>query len=631
MHRRAPPLARIAPWIAASVSIASSIACGSSSNDSPAADAGDVSEAETTPIGCQPGEAIADDGHCEAAGVPPAHCGVGFQPDGNRGCVAVVPADPCPFGSMAVPGETTCHDVAPCADGTFGGIPVDATTQYVDASFTGTSDGSAKAPWKTIQAAVTAAAADAIVAIAAGSYAEDVHVGVTIGAGGKPVKLWGVCPAKVEIVGSSTGGAALSILGGAKGTEVHGLALRGGAEGLKVDGSPDVVVDGVWIHDTARRGVEVESSYGATRLSIAHTLVERASGMGMFFLASTATVDASVVRDGQVLAGDTFGEGIHVQEDGPKRSNVTVRGCLLEGNSDLGITVEASDAIIDATLIRDTRPRPVQNIQGSGIEIVDYQGQPANVTVTSSVVERSHAIGLLVGGSQATIQWTVVRDTQPRASDNYFGRGIAIENDIKTHVRSTVTLQASVVERSLDVGVFVQASDAIVTSLWVRDTQPQAWDQKNGRGIDAQPNDGMQPTLTLASTIVERSYEFGVLLDGIDSAIVDALLVRDTQSRTVDGTFGDAFSLFAETFSTSATIRSSRFERSARVGVSSFGGTVVLATSALDCNGIHLDGETYAAVDASFTDNGGNVCGCNGTPAACQVLSSGLAAPEPLP
>ena len=55
--------------------------------------------------------------------------------DRRGGCDAVLPSELFPPGTMAVPGDTACHEAAPWC-----GIPALATTQYVDASYPG-SDG----------------------------------------------------------------------------------------------------------------------------------------------------------------------------------------------------------------------------------------------------------------------------------------------------------------------------------------------------------------------------------------------------------------------------------------------------------------------------------------------------------
>src|SRR5262245_45900115 len=134
------------------------------------------------PDGCPAGHLMVD-GSCEPAGIPPTACGEGFLPDDGRGCVPVLPASTCSDGQLAVPGDTECRELVSCGAAPWGDIPIDANTEYVDASYAGTdSDGSANKPWTTISDAVAAASSGAIVAIAAGSYVEDVQLI------GKPVR-----------------------------------------------------------------------------------------------------------------------------------------------------------------------------------------------------------------------------------------------------------------------------------------------------------------------------------------------------------------------------------------------------------------------------------------------------------
>ena len=72
---------------------------------------------------CPPGEWLHDNGVCIPAGVPSDGCGEGFVHDGERGCEPLLPQEPCPPGLMAVPGDTVCREVAPCAPERWGDIP----------------------------------------------------------------------------------------------------------------------------------------------------------------------------------------------------------------------------------------------------------------------------------------------------------------------------------------------------------------------------------------------------------------------------------------------------------------------------------------------------------------------------
>jgi hypothetical protein len=256
---------------------------------------------------CPPGETVAEAGACVPAGVPPGACGDGFTPE-DGGCVPILPLSPCERGTMAVPGSSTCQEVSACGGGTWGDIPVDATTEYVDGQYSGAdSDGTSSKPWTSIQDGIDAATPGAIVAIAAGSYAENLVVS------GNPVKLWGRCPAMVEIIGVSTTSSAVFVLGGADGSELRGVAVTGPSLGITVSGVRDAVLEAVWVHDTGERGINVEDTQGTTALAVRRTLVEDARFLGISNIGSSVTLDDSVVRRTSPIGSQIVGRGILIQ------------------------------------------------------------------------------------------------------------------------------------------------------------------------------------------------------------------------------------------------------------------------------------------------------------------------------
>jgi hypothetical protein len=532
--------------------------CGSSSSgDAPgagdAADALDAADEAESAVG-------------EPAGIPASSCATGFESDGARGCRAILPSDACGPGTMAIPGDAVCRDVAPCADGTWGDVPVEASTQFVDASFGGTSDGSASAPWKTIRQAVVAATPGAIVAVAAGSYVESITLA-------KPVRLWGRCPSKVEIAGATATSAVVSIVKGADGTIVRGLAIRGGRVGVFQAGSRDVVLDRLWIHDGAGRGVSTQGDASTVVATLSDSLVERRAEAAVFVGATSVTIERTEIRDTQPDATGKYGQGIEVEDiGGTARASVIVRASVVATSHSEGVRDFGSDLTIEGSVVRDTAPRALDGKFGFGIDVEDDLGLRGTLTLRGSIVESNVETGVIVDGSNATIEATVVRDTQSTADGSY-GEGVAVQLDRDTKERSTITVRSSLFDANRTVGLVVVASDATI----------------------------------------------------------DALLVRGTTARASDGLFGDGVCIFADTGSASAVVTASRVEGSARAGVSSFGADVTIGSTSFECNAIDLDGESLASVPFTFHDEGGNACGCSGASIACQISSSGLAPPEPIP
>jgi len=752
------------------------------------------------PNGCAAGEWFVEGSGCRPPGIPPELCAEGFESDGDGGCIAILPAEPCPMGQMAVPGERSCRAVAPCGTSRWGAIPVDGDTVYVDARYTGgASNGTATNPWTSIAAAVASAGPNAIVALAAGSYAENIVIE------DKPVRLWGRCPELVEIVGSAVDIAAVSIWNGTDGTELRDLAIRGGAVGVLFSGSQQVTLDRVWIHDTGGRAVNIQSDFGETQMRLSASLVERGVDVGVFASGSELSVDASVVRDTQPTAQLQNGRGVYVEgqlataswvsversviernhmsaltlegmggtvratvvrdtqpsaadqsvgrgvdvlpgvDSGPVTieasilernrdigihisgsqvtleatvvrdtlaqasdqgagrginvqsapgtgapSNVTVRSCLVDRNGDLGVFVAGSNATIEGSVVRETQPQVFDQSSGRGFNVQDNStGQPANVTVVGSLVEANHDVGFYVQASSATLEGSIVRDTQPRAFDQKTGQGFAVQDnpvtgqrgssvirwsvlernhavavlalgadvtlegailrdtqpivesstmgrgleagdDPPTGQRAHATVRGSIVEHNHDVGVFIHGSDAVIEKTIVRDTLPPPRDRTRGRGIQIQ--DGVMTVarsmVALRSSVVERNVGFGVAVFASD-ATFENVVVQDTASLP-GGSDGDGISVVSGNTPGLAHLQGCRIARSSRAGLAIFGATVELGSSQFDCNPIHLDGETFLEVPFALTDLGDNICGCGSDRVTCKVISSNLTAPTPL-
>src|SRR5262245_39669206 len=194
--------------------------------------------------GC-PAGTLSIDGACVPAGVPPSSCPPGFEA-ANDGCSPILPPMRCGDGLMAVPGDLECHEPSDCGEGRWGNIPIEANTVFVDGSYLGTIVlGTETQPFTTIVDAAAAAPQGGLIAIAAGSYVGSVFVA-------KGLRVWGRCASLVEIVASPDLPSAVL---DSDASELHGVAL-GGDSSLVITGALDVVLDGVWIHDTDFPGLQ---------------------------------------------------------------------------------------------------------------------------------------------------------------------------------------------------------------------------------------------------------------------------------------------------------------------------------------------------------------------------------------
>ncbi|WP_437604199.1 right-handed parallel beta-helix repeat-containing protein [Sorangium sp. So ce590] len=542
--------------------------------------------------GCAAGEVMVEPGGCRPAGIPPEACGQGFEPDGESGCNVILPRDPCTKGMMAVPGDTACREVAPCGDGPWGDIPVEPDTEYVDGSYQGsTSDGSRDRPWTTINAAVREAAPGAIVAVAAGIYEESVYIQ------GKPVRLWGRCPALVEVVGPAPT-PAVDIWQQADRTEVHGLALRG-YSGIIMSGSEDVELDRVWVHDTEDVGIIVEW-FGTASVKVRSSLIEDTSSAGIWVFGASASIEqtnvrdaanvgvavqyysesdsrstvdirsslverarsvgvlvegsdlellASVVRDTIPTEEPNSGRGVIIKNMGSPRARSTanIGSSLIEGNHDIGVSVSDSELLVEATVVRGTLPAPSveeiipgqRTLSGVGIAIRDdeHSAEPTVGTIRSSLVEDNHEEGIFVMGVAAGVEATIVRRTQP-VGERESGGGISVRNGFApARRRGDVRVSSSVIEWNHSAGVVAMGATIRLDATVVRDTLPLVGSSFGvGVAVQVAPGSTERGELAMISSIIERNPYAGVLIDG-SSALVQRTIVRETQ-RAPDGKLG---------------------------------------------------------------------------------------------
>jgi hypothetical protein len=492
---------------------------------------------------------------CVSAGVPVDGCGVGFEHDGAFGCRPILPAERCPPGLMAVVGETTCREVMACGSGTWGDLPIDGSTQHVDASFTGASDGSALQPWATIIDALGAAAPGALIAVAAGSYAEQFEITT-------PVRLWGRCPSMVELVGAAGTSATIRVTA-VDGVEVGGMAIRGGTRGIASSGSAQLLFDRLWIHDTTLRGISLVDELGPVEATLRASLIEATPESGIGAFGSVLSIESTNIRDSLADAQGTFGSAVVVQNE------------------------------ID----------------------------PSTLHVETSVFEGNRDTSVFISGSAATVETTVIRDTQP-AANGTFGWAIGVQGT--DGIAGELLLRQSVIERSHDVGLYASDSTLIVDATVVRDTRSRAQDMRFGRGINVEMHYDLPSSAVIQSSLVEGNHDAGVI--GLaNNVTLDNVLVSDTMPDLSTGSYGDGMAFGAAAVS----VTSSYVRRSARAGMANFGSSILVTTTGLECNAIDFNGQDLF-VPYSYDDAGGNVCGCDGSPIPCKVLTVEIEPPPTL-
>jgi hypothetical protein len=480
---------------------------------------------------CEPGELLIDDGTCRAAGLPPDlpppgplspplagvpadACHEGFEADGEGGCRPILPDAACPSGLMAIPGDRTCREIAPCGTAPWGDIPLESGAEFVDGSFTGVSDGGELAPWKTIQAAIDAAAPGGMVAIAAGSYLEDILIA-------KSVRVWGRCPALVEIVG------VIEPLGivhvSAAGTELHTLAVTGDDAAVWIDPPGGALMDRLWLHDLPEPGVQLTP--GAEPSSLSGSLIERAGLVAIAGDEATFTLEESELRNTLTDVDGNLGYGLQFTDD----ARLTVAQTNLHDVSTFGMGIEYSELDLAGTVIASIAPAPPPESHGIAINLVGSTSK-----IEGAVVSYGTAGGLIMYESDGQVAATTIEHTQ---ADTVYGVGHGLE----AYAGSTVSITESTVRDSVSAGVSIFASDVEMTRTLVQRVEVNGiqTDVTTGKGVESYataPGD----ELTIDECIVEDVVAGGVLVSGTE-AVVRGSIFRDIQrSPVIDAGIGIA-------------------------------------------------------------------------------------------
>ena len=455
--------------------------------------------------------------------------------------------DPAVDGAFPVLGSPECQPIGdPCPAGVWPEIPDDVTGHriHVRAGSPAGGDGTRDAPIATIGEAIAAAAGGEVIAIAAGTYSENLLVP-------RGVTLWGACVAGtvIEARGPADAGDAPAISVDVDATVfLRNLCLTGDQVGLRV-GAPgaDVSAQGVWIHDALETGVQLRGG----RIDLAGVLIDttravdgRVGGQGIHatsgvLKASSCLIEANrgqgilvsgvdastsledvAVRHTLGREGDTpAGYGLFAEAG----ADVAVTRGLFVGNREFGIHAKGQEGLLSLTdvVVRDTLPSVDGGEFGPGLEV----GVGARAVATRLLVERNREFGINVWNEGAlTLDDVVVRETRGRASDAQFGMGLMVSS------HSRLTLRRGLLEKNRVAGISAhhQRTEVTVEDLVVRDTLSQASDGHFGMGLSI----SQEARLILLRGLLEqnRSVAVSVNEDGTEVSLQD-LTIRDTVGR----------------------------------------------------------------------------------------------------
>lgn len=541
MSRRRAQLARsrlarrVALWLSAAA-----LACfGCEPLTAPPADGGSDGGAAVEPPAACPAGTMLFPGEVVCAPGDWAGCAAGFvAAAGGWGCEPVLPAAACTGATREALGETACRPVGDCA----AAPPADAAL-FVDASRTAPDTAT---QFRTVSAAVAAAASGAKIFIRPGQYAESLTLT-------RPVTLAGQCPRDVHLVGPG-GVVASTIRVNTPGVVLEGLTLRSGYAGLSIAGGASVVA----------RQLIVDGA-GAVGVSLAEA-------------GSSLSLSDAVIRNATPVSSGS-GWGLSVQNG----STAVLAEVALAGNHVTGLRASGAGSTIRATsvVVRDT------NAGGTydwGRGAVSQRG--ARLEVTRGAFLGSVETGVVVAeAAQASLTDVVISGTRPSGLGK-LGRGINLADGSRlTLVRGTVSHNRDAAVMVAGAGAFADVRDSVVFS-----TTPSG--DPIARGITVQEGGG----LALSGSAVVASVEAGIaVVDEGSWAALGRCAILET-ALDLQGKFGHGLVMGLST----VAMRGCQVGRSAGIGLAIGPGSFVGDELAITANGTGLFAD--AAVKVTVSD-----------------------------
>jgi hypothetical protein len=284
----------------------------------------------------------------------------------------------------------------------------------------------------------------------------------------------------------------------------------------------------------------------ASKLTVKDSLISGNTTNGVFVEGASATLERTVVRDTQPEVLDrSAGNGVQVTRSDAGAADLTLKDCLISNNRNAGVILFGASGTIERTIIRDTQPRDSDQETGVGLAAREWNKEPSTLVVQDSTIANNRSIGVRLCGSKATLERTVVRDTLPEAASLAFGYGIAGRQI--GPLASELTLRDSVVAGNRSLGVALWSSTATLERSVVRDTLPKAANQSFGMAIQASRMEGIDSPLPSELTLLDSwldSNRGGSVAIASSSATIKRCVIANTLADLSGANHGDAVSVF---------------------------------------------------------------------------------------
>ena len=468
-------------------------------------------------------------------------CAAPFEADPSGwGCQPIAPRAACPAGTMATLGASACAPVGDCS----APFPPANATMFVDATFASTD----ATHYTSLFDAAQSANAGAVIAVAPGTYVEDVDVSRS------NVTIVGKCAAQVIIKNPGDRRAGILVTDGARNVTVRGLTLTGHYSGILVKAGSEgrledslivknrylgayvaeanskltvvrTLIDDVVVDDVGKFGWGAAAQLGGN-LSLEDVVISAPTGTGIVIggAKSTGKLSRVVVRAPRP-SNDGFGSALGVVDGG----TVDLDGALFEDLKAIGVTVSGGTATARHLVVRRTVPSSTPET-GRGIQV----SLGGHLELAESRISESDDANVLVigAGSSAKIASSVI-------AGELGGDGSRGHHGVRVAGGASLELSTSALVGNVEVGLSVQdpTTHATADGILVTDSRPSSNAAKNnflGIGVGV----AWGGTLQLSHASIAKNHAAGILVSKVDES--GAAAHADIKSTLVRRTMPDA-------------------------------------------------------------------------------------------
>ncbi len=411
-----------------------------------------------------------------------------------------------------------------CGTGTWGDLPVDEATVYVDTNATEGGDGSAQAPLRAIQPALDLAGdhGGGLVAVAAGSYPET----LTLSSDHAEVHLAGRCRELVTLDASvgdeNTSG--IDFSSAATAVEVSGITVQGSSfVGVFITSGVVTLRDSAVVGSAYLGLAATQGGWNSTDLLVERCELTGNSGAGLLAFDSGVQVVLREVEIRDTLEASSTGLGVGIGAWGGVE--MTVEDSLVADNAETGVLVAEQGTVV--TLLRTEISGTLgAELEDNGDGVFVLEGASLVVESCELLGNRSTGLAATGAGTEVVIRGSSIQDTRPDRSGNGFG--------LQAMDGVSLLLEDTEILRSTDMGVAIGGMDTevVLVDCLVGDTR---LNPEGGGGMGIVVEDGAH--LRAERCEVANNWTLGLLAQeaGTLVALADST-IRDTLPS--DGTTG---------------------------------------------------------------------------------------------